>query len=241
MIASRHVLGFAVATLLGLGSAVRADDARSETKRTISVSGQGEVQGVPDRALVSFAVEVTGTRATDAANENAKRSNAVRAALEPVLYPEDTMTTTRYSLEPRYEASRPGEVREPRIIGYVARNQVQVETRLIEKLGTLIDNAANAGANRVDNLQFFLSQRADLVRVALEQAAADARAQAESIAKGLGVRLKGVVSANASSGPIALPRHFEARAMAAEARLATPIEPGEVKVSANLQVTYEIE
>ena len=209
-------------------------------KRTISVTGQGTVKSVPDRATLSFAVETTAARATEAAAENAKRSTAVATAVRPMLDAEDTATTTRYTVEPRY-APRPGETGEPRITGYVARNEVLVETRRIDKVGALVDAATTAGANRVSGVQFSLSRRAESQRAALEQAGADARAQAESVAKGLGVRLKGVASAT-TVGPIVPTPRFEALGMAAEARATpTPIEPGEISVSATLQVTYEIE
>ena len=225
---------------VGVGGA-RAQDRPAEARRTISVTGRGEVKAAPDRVSVAFAVETTAARAADAAAENAKRSAAVTAAVKPLLAPEDTVTTTRYAIEPRYDAPRPGETREPRITGYVARNEVAVESRQVDRVGALIDAATAAGANRIGGLQLSLAKHTELLRAALEQAGADARAQAESVAKGLGVRLKALVSASSSPAPVPVPRRFEASAMAAEARQATPIEPGELAVSATLLVTYEIE
>ena len=233
--------GIGVLLLAGAAVAARAEEKPPGPRHTISVTGQGEVKAVPDQIVASFAVETTGTRATDAAAENAKRSAAVAAALKALLAPEDTVGTTHYAVDPRYEPGRPGEVREPRIVGYVARNEVQIESRRIDKAGALVDAAIGAGANRVGSLQFSLSKRDELLRSALEKAGADARAQAESVAKGLGVRLKGVLSATTSPPAIVVPRRFEG-AMAAEARTTpTPIEPGEATVTATLQVTYEIE
>jgi uncharacterized protein YggE len=222
-----------------LPALAHADD-KADGKRTISVSAQGEAKAAPDEALLSFSVETTAVKATEATTENAKRSSAVAAAVKPLLEKGDTVSTTRYTLEPRYESVRPGDAREPRITGYVARNEVQVESHQLDKIGALIDAATTAGANRVNNLQFQLSHREEALQSAIEKAGADARAQAESVAKGLGVKLGRVVSASVSSGPIVMPR-FARVAMAAEARAPTPIEPGDVSVSANLQVTYEIE
>ena len=213
---------------------------KPEQKRTISVTGEGEVRAAPDRVRVSFAVETTAARAADAVAENAKRSTAVVQALKTQVAAEDTLTTTRYALEPRYETPRPGESREPRITGYVARSEVLVESRQVDKAGALLDGAIGAGANRVDSLRFSLSQRSELLGAALEKAGANAHAQVESAARGLGVRLKRVLSATVQPQAVFMPRRFEA--MAAEARTpSTPIEPGEATVSATLQVTYEIE
>src|SRR5262249_6284309 len=152
-----------------------------------------------------------------------------------LLAKDDRLTSTRYVLEPRYDTSKRAEGNELRIIGYVARNEVEVETRQIANVGKLLDAAVAAGANRISSLEFTLSDRSQQLREALTKAGAEARAQAESIAAALGVKLKNVVSANTGAMPIVQPRRFEGfAAQAMEARAPTPIEPGAVTVSALL-------
>jgi uncharacterized protein YggE len=226
--------------LMALSSVVLAQE--KPEHRTIAVTGQGEVQATPDRAQVSFAVETTASKAADAAAENAKRSAAVVAAVKPLLSSGGSVGTARYTIEPRYEPEVKGVSlgREPRITGYVVRNQVEVSEAPADKAGALIDAAVGAGANRVEGLSFSFARRDELLSAALEKAGAAAHARAESVARGLGVRLKGVLTASTTSGPVFAPRQF--RAVAAESMAApTPIEPGEEAVSATLQVTYEIE
>jgi uncharacterized protein YggE len=125
--------------------------------RTISVTGHGEVTASPDRVALSFTVETTGVRAAAAAAENAKRSSAVIDAVKAFLGADDTTTTTRYMIEPRYEAPSAGSAREPHITGYLVRNEVQVESRRLDKVSALIDAAIGAGANRISGLRFSLS------------------------------------------------------------------------------------
>ena len=235
-----------LASLIALRLAVgapcaAADESGGEKRRTIAVTGQGEVTAAPDLAILAVAVETATANAADAVEQNAARSARVASAVKGLIGKDDKLTTTRYSLEPRYESPKRGEAGEPRIIGYVARNEVQVETHKIDAVGNLIDAAIGAGANRISTLQFTLANRNEQLRAALEKAGGEARAQAESVASALGVKLKGVLSATTSSGPIIMPRRFEALGMAAEARAPTPIEPGSVSVSATLQVTFEIE
>jgi uncharacterized protein len=220
-----------------------ADDRPAPERRTITVTGHGEVTAAPDRAALSVAVETTAPAAADAAKDNARRSTAVSAAVQRLTGKDDTLTTTGYSLEPRYDYPKRGETSEPRIVGYVARNQVAVETRKIDAVGELIDAAIRAGANRVESVQFTLSDRTDALRRALQQAGSQARVQADSIAKALGVTLKGVVSATTTSPPIVQPKYMARAMAAAEAAPAPPppIEPGDVTVATTLVVTYEIE
>ena len=120
----------------------------------------------------------------------------------------------------------------------MVRNEVAVEGGA-DKVGALIDAAIDAGANRIGALQFTFAKHDELTRSALEKAGGDARAQAESVARGLGVRLKAVLSATTSSPPVF--RQPYAGPMLAESRVATPVEPGESTIAATLQVVYEIE
>src|SRR5437588_753984 len=99
-------------------------------RRTLVVSGQGEVRATPDRAQLSFTVETTATKAVEAAAESARRSAAVGAAVRPLLGAGGTVATTRYSIEPRYETSRPAETREPRWLPRHGRDDISmVRTR----------------------------------------------------------------------------------------------------------------
>jgi len=115
-----------------------------------------------------------------------------------------------------------------------------VRLHAVDAVGRLIDSATGAGSNRVSNLQFTLEDDSAERRKALLEAGEEARLQAETTAQALGVKLKQVVSAETSGGPILFPQQRFGMA-AAEARMATPVEPGEVSVRATLQVTYEIE
>lgn len=211
--------------------------------RTISVSGHAEVAAAPDRVMLSVAIETESNDAAAAVEENSRRSARVVDALKKLVGKDDQVTTSGYSVQPRYNVIKPGEAAEPKIVGYTAINTVAVESRQIDLAGKLIDAAIAAGANRISNLRFTLAERAPYLRTALEQAGKEARAQAESIATSLGVQLRGVLSASTNGAPVVQFREMDARMpMMAKsfAGAAPPIEAGDVTVSADVQVTYEI-
>jgi len=216
-----------------------ADDA--PPPRNLMVSGAGEVSVAPDLAQLSFAVETTATTAAAAVADNARKSTALADALKRQIGDTGKVSTTRYSVDPVYEQRERGSgAAPPRITGYVARNQVRAETRAIDSLGKLIDAATQAGANQIDGLEFTLKESAQAQRDALQRAGEDARRQAEAAAAALGVKLGRVLSATTGASPILPPRPF-ARVAMAEMSAPTPIDAGDVTVSATLQVTYEIE
>lgn len=221
---------------------VRADgcDCGAASPRTISVTGHGEVSATADMAVVALAVETIHESAGTAVTENAGRSAAVAAAVKQLLGAKDRSETTRYSLQPRYD-HRQGEA-EPRIIGYVASNEVRVELHDVDAVGKVIDAAIRAGANRVGSLNFTVENPEPQQNEALELAGKRAREQAESIARATGVALGRVLSASSSQPQPPMPRRMEAYAMIArDSVAATPIEAGDVTISADVNVVYEIE
>ena len=231
-------------TILALalpGAPLLAQDDDQPPPRTLSVMGHGEVKASPDLAFIELAVETTAETAAKATSENARRTTAVIDALKKKIGEKDRVTTTGYSLQPQYANRRPGSEAPPEIVGYVASNHVRVETRDLTKAGDLIDAAIASGANRTDVLSFMLENRAPHLREALKEAGAEARAQAESIAESLGVELGEVLNASTSGAPSPMPMYKERMVAMAADQVSTPVEPGEVEVSATLTVTYRIE
>jgi uncharacterized protein len=225
-----------------LGAPVLAQDDDKEPPRTLTVMGYGEVKASPDLAFIELAVETTAENAAKATTENARLTTAVIDALKKKIGEKDRVTTTGYSLQPQYANRRPGSDAPPEIAGYVASNRVRVESRDLNKVGDLIDTAIAAGANRTDVLSFTLENRAPTLREALREAGAEARAQAESIAEALGVKLGEVLNASTAGVQMPQPIYKERMMMAMAAdQVSTPVEPGEIEVSATLTVSYRIE
>jgi len=215
-----------------------AQDARP----SISVSGSGYVLGAPDLAVVSFAVETAAAEASAAMEQNARKSQAVAAAIKGALGEQDRMSTTGFALDPVYDHQRDRAPDEPpAITGYVARNQVNVETKNTQGVGTLIDAAAKAGANRIAGLQFTLEARDEATSQALAKATADAQRQARAIAAALGVTLGPVLHASTTEPATFDTRQYKGMAMAMESDAPTPIEAGDVRVDATVHVTFAIE
>jgi uncharacterized protein YggE len=209
---------------------------------SITVSGHGEHGGSPDQAVIGFAVETTAPDAATAMGQNADKSQAVTGALKSAIGKADRISTTGYSLDPVYDHRRNRPPDEPpTITGYVARNEVRVETSDTGGVGKLIDLAAKAGANRISGLQFTLKNQEEARAKALQLATADAARQAKTIAESLGVRLGGVLYATTSQPATIAPRAMRGAAMAMESYAPTPIEPGQVRVEATVHVTYAIE
>jgi len=106
----------------------------------------------------------------------------------------------------------------------------------------LIDTAIEAGANRINFLNFTLRDESQARSQAITLAAKDAQTQADALAKSLGVKLGPVVKATteAENRPMPMMR-ASAMAMSASAGAPTPVQPNEVTVPAAVSITYQIE
>jgi uncharacterized protein YggE len=195
------------------------------------------VTSQPDQAQMDVGVVTRAPTAQAAAEENARKLEAVLAALRKALDPAAEIKTVSYTLSPNYVYPREGG--EPKVTGYVASNTVRVRTTDLKRVGAVIDAATQAGANDVQNLQFSLKNDSSVQAEALRQAAAEARAQAEAMAAALNVKVLRVLFVDEVGATVRpfLPQAMEAR-VASDAQ--TPVEPGTVEVRATVSVTVEI-
>jgi uncharacterized protein YggE len=206
--------------------------------RTIEVTGNGEAHVAPDIAFLNLAIETHAATAQESAGQNAALAQKVVEALTKKLGGKGKVWTGGYSLYPEYNEPKPNE--KPVVTGYRAENSITVRTGEIGMLGALIDTAIGAGANRINYLNFTLRDESQARSQAIALAAKDAQAQAESLAKALGVKLGPIVKATTMAEVRPIPMMRMGAAMMAQGA-PTPVQPSEVTVPATVSVTYQIE
>ncbi|MGH7913242.1 MAG: SIMPL domain-containing protein [Candidatus Binataceae bacterium] len=208
--------------------------------RTIKVTGSGEAHVAPDVASLNLAIETHAATAQQSAGQNAALAQKVVDALTSKLQGKGKVWTGGYSLYPEYNEPRPNE--KAVVTGYRAENSITVETGEIGMLGGLIDTAINAGANRINFLNFTLRDESQARSQAIALAAKDAQAQADSLAKSLGVTLGPVVKAATAAETRPMPvMRMGAMAMSSSMGAPTPVQPNEVTVPATVSITYQIQ
>lgn len=201
----------------------------------IEVSGNASVAVPADRARVAFAVETRAMTASDAAGENALIMDAVLGAVRGGDIPDLTVETFGYTVRPEYSF---GEDRARTIEGYTALNNVRAVTSDVDAIGALIDLAIAAGANRVASIAFETADPEPARAEALALAVRHARTQARTIAETLGHELGAALEVRGGADH-PTPRGVDMDMMMMRAE-ATPIEPGEGSVSANVTVRFAL-
>jgi uncharacterized protein YggE len=206
--------------------------------RVIEVSGSSEVQAAPDLATLEIAIETHAASADHAAGLNGALAEKVRDALLAKLTNKGTMWTGGYSLFPEYTEPRDGN---PTVSGYRAQNSITVQTGELGLVGPLIDAAIEAGANRIDTLNYSLRADSKARSEAIAKAARDAQTQASALADALSVKLGPVIKASTASEVRPVPLAMFSSSAARAVNVQTPIGAGQVTVPATVSLTYGIE
>ena len=236
-------IGLLVASLTvpAVATAQSQTDDGDTFRNSISVTGTGRVKAEPDVADISLGVTKQGDEAAEAASKAAEAMESMIAALLEMGIDEADIQTTSLSLSPLYDWNN-----EPATIeGWEANNMVLVTIRDIESVGAVVDAATAAGATNVNGISFRVEDPTESEMTAREAAVADARAKADTLAAAAGVTITGIISISESGGQLPMPIYMDGGEMAfaaAEDSMAkTPVMPGEVELSVDVFIQYEIE
>lgn len=205
----------------------------------VMVVGDSIVQAQPDTAILTIAVVTQNRSAIEAQQENATKTDAVLRALKAAAGAGAEVKTSGYALQPQrvYKEGQP-----PTISGYEARNMVTVTMSDLNKIGSVIDAAAQAGSNDVSGIAFTLRQDRPARDRALSEATREAMSKAQVIAQSLGGRVMRIVEVQEDGfqqrPPVPL---YQTESFATAAKVATPIEVGSLEINSRVQVIAEVE
>lgn len=207
--------------------------------REITVEGRGKVMAAPTVAQVTLGV-TTGSQSTAEAAMDllARRFNAVVEAVQGEGIEEDDIKTTNLSVNPLYDFRDGQQV----LRGYEAAESIEVKIRDLDKIGAVVGRATQEGVNQVGGIQFVIDDPEDLQREAEKEAIADAKKNAEALAKELDVSLGRVKAFSATAGSTPPPPFYAtAELKATDARGGdVPVPSGTNEISSHVQVTYEL-
>ncbi len=208
--------------------------------RSIDVRAEEVLHRTPDEAEITFSVVTENEDYKTATQENSSQMEEVSDYLKERGIKEENMRTLNFSVSPRYENIERRGVTGREIVGYRVENNLKIKIENLEEIDSIIAGAIESGANRVSGLSFLVSNEDEVKSLARDKAIANAREEAKSIARSLGVRV-GRVLDYSESGDIYFPRvSMDAMREAPEADYAVPIEPGENEIRSTVTVTFEI-
>lgn len=203
---------------------------------TITVTGEGVVTAAPDLATVSLGVTTQGATAAEAMAANSASLTAVLERVKAAGVEDRDIQTSTLNLNPNWSNSDGSSM--PVIQGYVATNTLSIRVRDLGKLGPILDAAIADGANTLNGVSFGLAEPDPAMDDARRAAVAEARARAELLTGAAGVGLGRIVSISESGGYAPPMPMYRMEAAMADAPV--PVAGGEVGVTAQVTITWEI-
>lgn len=227
----------------GNGTISFAADEAGNAVRLISVSGTIAKTASPELAYVTVSVQTLDKSASKSQSDNAVIATRVMDALKGAGIAADDIETASYSVNEEFQWNE--SLRKSESVGYRTTNSITVTVRDLDKVGSTIDAAVQAGANSVSGVSFGLTKQTQsaLKTAALKEAAENAKEKAQSIASGLGIGVGQVYSASESSSYITpyYARNYAMDSAGASESVPTPVTPGDIEFSATVSVQFEIQ
>ncbi len=214
--------------------------AQNNNARSLNVNGRGEVKAKPDVAYLNISVVSNAKTAQAALQDNADRTTNVLKKIKSIIGSKDTVETSGFNLSPVYDYNQA--TKKSDLTGYRVSNDLVVKTVDLDNLGNLIDATTSVGANRINGPRFDILDKSKYRKDALRLAVKDAKDTAAVTAEAAGVSIVRVMQLNPNyNNPQPLYARSYDSVRAASAESSTPIESGDISISASVNITYEIQ
>lgn len=217
--------------------AAQGEPVSGSEKRTMSVNGTGRIFLTPDIGYIAIGVHSENDDAAEAVANNNAQSQRVAAALNRYTIPPEDIQTQNFSIYPQQQYSVDGE---PIGTTYIVDNTVFVTIRDLDQIGEILNAVIDAGANSINNIQFDIADKDTATTEARQAAIDNAESQAFALAEAAGVTLGEIQNINSFSPGYPVP-FMDGRGggmMAVES--AVPVSPGQMTITAEVNVVYEI-
>ncbi|MET7321144.1 SIMPL domain-containing protein [Streptomyces sp. NPDC005549] len=197
----------------------------------ISVFGSGTVRAEPSLARVRPAVDVLEPSPEQAFRRAGEAVARLREVLRRHGVPDASVSGSRLGLSSEYDGHGGGRT----LLGYRCQASYAVETGALDDLERLIADVVEAGAHRIDGVEFAVRDRQALLDEARRRAVAAARRKAQVYAEAADARLGPVLHIqDVETEPVA--------AFRASAGGGPPgtLAPGAVEVSARVVLGFSL-
>jgi uncharacterized protein YggE len=209
-----------------------------ETPRTVVVQGMGKIMTTPDQLRLNIQVNTRSETASDAMKQASKKTAEVLALLKGYGIDPKDIQTSRVTVSAILDYQK--NIQPPPVIGYAGTNEFSVlfKEKLMEKVGEFFDKAVALGVSGFSGLMYESSTQREQERDALAKAAADARSRADVLAKQLGATVGRAMTISES---VNNPSPMVMRgAMMDAASAAAPVMTGELAITAQVTVSFEL-
>jgi len=216
--------------------------AQGTVVRSITVQGESRKMVEPNEVAIMFGIE---TRDIDVANAHKNNAQAVRKVLnllKDFKIAERDIQTTFVQLSPQIQHHYPERTgTQDKPIIYVARKEMRILLRDIQKYERLLTGLIQNGVNQIQQIQFLHSDETKFKNEARLLALRHAKEKAQAMVNELGSQLGETlaIQEGAIRSHLPVPMAFEARTMSEDSS-STTLAVGELAIEAVVSVSFSI-
>jgi uncharacterized protein YggE len=203
----------------------------------LNVTGTGNVKAMPDQVIISAYIYTHDKKASKAYDENASKMRTLMDSLLALGVPKKNIATESVSINTIYKEGS------TKVDYFAVHRSIKIFQEDMDTISPILDAIIDAGIEDVGSIDFVVKDLDEKYREALENAAADCRGTAETLAAAMGARVVDLVSMSYDYGGY---NFYDVSRMATDeiggfVAGNQMIVPREVTTTVNVYATYEIE
>ncbi len=196
----------------------------------ITVMGSCENYYTPDTAYVTIGVETSEAELTVAQKNNANQMSNIITLLEEYGIENSNIKTTGYKIFNHHNYFENTKEVEAKVLNYV-----EFKTNNIESLDTLIETLTNNGANYINNVRYTIEDTIDEYNDTLKCALENAKQKAIALSGS-----ENLVAVDIQENCVYVDNYQSNYMLAKTIENTNNLQSGEIKVCANITVTFEV-
>ena len=204
---------------------------------TLSANGTGIVYLTPDVAYIYIGVHSQAENVGDALAQNNAQAAAVADAIKAFGVEAKDIQTSAFNVYPQQQYSPEGQLTG---VLYMVDNTVYVTVRNLSDLGKILDATVKSGANTINGISFDVLDKETALKEARQMAIEKAKTQAEELAVVAGVTLGQLQSLNVYTSGNPVPMYEGKGGMAMASAGEAPISAGQMTITVEANLIYEI-
>jgi uncharacterized protein YggE len=218
---------------------------------TITVTGEAEVNVIPDEVILSLGVETSDKDLNTAKKFNDERIKKILAQAKTFAIDSKYVQTDYLDIEPRYDSN----YQKQTFLGYYIRKNIVITLKDISKFDDLLSGVLTAGANYVHGIQFKTTELRKYKDQARKLAIKAAQEKAIALSGELGQKIGKPVSISedyadwfssyrgwwGSAGGGVMTQNVIQNAAGESMSVEDTVAPGQIGIKARVTVSFELE
>jgi uncharacterized protein len=227
----------------------------AQSAGTISVTGDAQVNVVPDEVIITLGVETSDKDLLAAKADNDQRISKILALVKDAQVAPENVQTDFISIQPRFDDSS-----QRVFIAYYVHKSLVITLKDVSKFDGLLSSAVEAGANYVQGIQFVTTDlrkhrdeaRALAIQAAKEKAVALAGQLGQKVGKPLNINEEqnswyssygsywGSQGSQYNTQSQNVVQNAASSGSSDSGGDGTTLAPGQIQVTARVSVTFEL-